>query len=104
MVSSGARVPEELRKRTQNSELNFGAPKTRFGEDPTDNRVVENGQNQLLELHFDGGDGGLLRELVVEMVIFGLSSLVGLRPFDGGHERVRHGRVIGELCRGDPVE
>lgn len=96
------------RKRAEDGHLDFGAPETRFGEHPTDNRVVENGENKMLELDLNAGHGRLvLLELMVQVIILRLPSLVGLRALDGGHEGVRNGRVVvAELPgrRRDPVQ
>lgn len=83
----GGFVAEKVGEGTENGELDVGAPKTRFVEHSAYDGVVEDRQDQMLELDFHGGDrSGLLRDLVVEMEILGLASLVGLRALNGGHE------------------
>lgn len=89
-------------ERAENRELDVGAPETRFSEDPAHERVVEDGQYELLEFNLDGrGVGG---ELVVEVEVVGEPALVGLRALDGGHEGVGDGRVVAGVARGDPVQ
>lgn len=58
----------------------------------------------MLKLDFDAGNGGLMRELMVQVEILRLPALVGLRALNGGHEGVRNRRVIGELSGRNSVE
>lgn len=93
-----------MRQGADDGQLYLGAPETRLPEDPADDRVVEDREHQVLELDLDGVHGGLVGELVVEVEVLGLAALVGLGPLNGGHERVRHGRVVAGLAGRHPVE
>lgn len=72
---------------TDDGEFDFGAPKTRFGEDATHDGIVEDGQDQVLQVHLN-------RTRLLEVEVLRLAALRGLRPLDGGHERVRHRRLV----------
>lgn len=85
--AKGRLLVHEAGERTEDCEFDFGAPKTRFGEDATHDGIVEDGQDQVLQVHLNG-----TRLLEVEVLRF--AALRGLRPLDGSHERVRHRRIV----------
>lgn len=78
--------------------FNGGAGEAGFSHDTTDTGVVKNGDDEALQLHFDGQKWRLLLVVVVGLLLLfdGASSLVGLSSLESGDEGVGERRKVVE--------